>query len=515
MATYIVRRLLLAIPTLLGITLLVFLLVALSPGGIGGVASGGGVGEVHSGAVAQQQERLDQRYGLDAPVMTQYLRWLGRVSPIRVGEREQVRRGGELIRAPREVPEPPLLAIWGGNWWGGSAADATAPTAETDVEPISAEERQQRFDRAYATQYRARVNHRERLLALDAALLRYAAAAGIGDAMDRDRRARPEVLNQVEPQRDLEEWAEVARAGAAVADSYSAARQAGDRTRALFKTRPYPEAGFGLIPGVVWLTWPDLGFSVGGRRVTSLVADALPVTLLLNLVAFPIIYLVAIPCGVLAAARRGSWIDVGLGGLFVALWSIPTVWASVLAIGYLASPQYLGWFPVSGLHDRAADTFTFLPRWGGSGFERGYVLDLLWHLCLPVACLVYGGFAMLSRQTRAAMLENLSADYVRTARAKGVPRRAVLLRHVLRNSLLPLITMFAGLFPALLGGSVVVEKVFSVPGMGTLMLTAIAERDREVILAVTMMIALVSMMALLMADILYALVDPRVEFEES
>ncbi|MCA9285513.1 MAG: ABC transporter permease, partial [Phycisphaerales bacterium] len=259
---------------------------------------------------------------------------------------------------------------------------------------------------------------------------------------------------------------------------------------------------------------PDLGVAFSrGRPVGELILRALPVTLLLNLIAFPIIYLVAIPGGMLAALRRGTWIDVGLGGLFVALWSIPTVWAGVLAMGYLASPQGLGWFPVTGLHSQGADDYTFLPTFGAAGFEPGYVLDTLWHLCLPVACLVYTGFAVLSKQTRAAMLDNLNADYVRTAKAKGVPRRAVVLRHVFRNSLLPLITMFVGLFPAMLSGSVIIERIFSVPGMGSLIIEAINLRDRELILANTMMIAAVNLLALLLADILYAMADPRVSYD--
>jgi ABC-type dipeptide/oligopeptide/nickel transport system permease component len=196
---------------------------------------------------------------------------------------------------------------------------------------------------------------------------------------------------------------------------------------------------------------------------------------------------------------------------------VPTVWAGVMALGFLASSQYLGWFPVSGLHDKSADAFAFLPSWsdvaGGAGFQRGYLLDTLWHICLPVACLVYGGFAILSKQTRAAMLDNFSADYVRTAKAKGVPRRDVVLRHVFRNSLLPLITLFVGLFPATLSGSVVIERIFTVPGMGSLIVEAINLRDREIILANTLIIAAVNLLALLLADILYAVADPRVTYE--
>jgi ABC-type dipeptide/oligopeptide/nickel transport system permease component len=181
----------------------------------------------------------------------------------------------------------------------------------------------------------------------------------------------------------------------------------------------------------------------------------------------------------------------------------------VLLIGFVANKQYLGLFPVSGLHDTQAENWTFLP---GAG-SRGWLVDMLWHVALPVTCLVYGGFAVLSKQCRAAMLDNLSADYVRTAKAKGVPRMEVVIRHVFRNSLLPLITMFVGIFPAMLGGSVIVERIFSVPGMGTLILQAIDLRDREIILANTFMIACVNLLALLLADILYAVADPRVSYE--
>jgi ABC-type dipeptide/oligopeptide/nickel transport system permease component len=281
-----------------------------------------------------------------------------------------------------------------------------------------------------------------------------------------------------------------------------------------FRAGPYPEKGIGVIPGILWLDTPDLGIAYSrSQPVAQLIGMALPVTLLLNFIAFPIIYLIAIPTGMLAAARRGSWFDVGSGALFVALWSIPTVWAGVLAIGFLASPQYLGAFPVSGLHDKAADGWAFLPSWAGGSFERGWLLDLLWHVALPVACLVYGGFAILAKQTRAAMLDNFNAEYVRTAKAKGVARRDVVLRHVFRNSLLPIITMFVTVFPALLAGSVVVERIFTVPGMGSLILDAINQRDRELILANTFMIACVNLLALLLADVLYAAADPRVSFE--
>jgi peptide/nickel transport system permease protein len=166
------------------------------------------------------------------------------------------------------------------------------------------------------------------------------------------------------------------------------------------------------------------------------------------------------------------------------------------------------------MHDSAAVGYTFLSYTDSAGvWHCGWLLDTLWHVALPVMCLVYGSFAVLSKQTRAAMLENFNADYVRTAKAKGVPRNDVVMRHVFRNSLLPLITMFVGIFPAMLAGSVVIERIFSVPGMGSLVIEAIDLRDREIILANTFMIACVNLLALLLADILYAAADPRVSYE--
>jgi peptide/nickel transport system permease protein len=279
--------------------------------------------------------------------------------------------------------------------------------------------------------------------------------------------------------------------------------------------KPYPAAGVPIIPGAVSLAWPDMGVSFSrGRPVIDLLAEALPVTLMLNLIAFPIIYMVAIPSGMLAATRRGTFVDVGLGGLYLALFSIPTVLAGVLLQGFMANPDYVNAFPAAGLSSKAAETFRLLPGTDWTGvYHRGWLMDRIWHVVLPVTCLVYGGFAVLSKQTRAAMLENFNADYVRTAKAKGVSPRDVVLRHVFRNSLLPLITMFVTVFPAMLAGSVVIERIFSVPGMGYLLIEAINLRDRELILANTTMVAIVNLCALLLADILYALADPRITYK--
>jgi len=508
MGTYVFRRLMLMIPTLVGITFLIFMLVALSPGGIGaGVRAQGGSME-SSGSKALQQALLEDRYGLDASAPVQYVRWLGRISPVKFGRAHQITPEGEAVGPPRELKPPPF---W--DWFAPTLPAPAAAPAVVWTEGATEADR----TRAYRLAAQASADARAASVGANALLAQelaaYARANGLAAAVNYKNEIRPAPLRAAGPNRTAAEWPAVEKAAASAFASYEGAQAARAALFAVFDAKPFPEAGFALIPGVLSLAAPDLGVSwTKSQPVIALIRTTLPVTLLLNLLAFPIIYTVAVPMGMLAAVRQGSWQDSALGGIAVALWSVPTVWAGVLAIGYLANNQYLGWFPVSGLHDNAAGRFRFLPSMGEGLFSRGYVLDILWHVCLPVACLVYGGFAVLSKQTRAAMLDNFNADYVRTAKAKGVSSRDIVFRHVFRNSLLPLITMFATVFPATLAGSVVVERIFSVPGMGSLIIDAINNRDRELLLANTLMIATVNLLALLLADILYAMADPRISY---
>jgi ABC-type dipeptide/oligopeptide/nickel transport system permease component len=141
------------------------------------------------------------------------------------------------------------------------------------------------------------------------------------------------------------------------------------------------------------------------------------------------------------------------------------------------------------------------------------LLDMIWHLVLPVACLAYPGFAYLSKLARGAVLETMHADFVRTARAKGLDEKNVLYQHVLRNSLIPLITVGANILPAMIAGSVVVETIFGINGMGSLLVSAVSQRDRELVLSITLVAGALGLLGYLLADIGYALADPRVSYE--
>ena len=514
MVTYITRRLLLMIPTLLGITFLVFMLLAASPGGIGAglLLAGGGQMQSQS-SIAIQKAKLEDRYGLNEPWPVQYVRWLGRISPLKFGQRDLISPRGETITRPRPVPEPP---VW--KWFSDSLPKAEPPSDAWINERFAGKTADEKAD-AFRTVENQYVTARAEFIAAEATLrdsfVRYADATGIEGLLNKKREAVIPRIAKLSPDRELAEFAEVEQLGRKAIEAYGVAAQRRLEFIAAMGQQPYPAAGVPIIPGVVSLAWPDLGVAFSrGRPVIDLLAEALPVTIMLNLIAFPIIYMIAIPSGMLAATRKGSFFDVGLGGLYLALFSIPAVLAGVLLQGFMANPDYVNAFPAAGLSSKAAETFRLLPGqdWTGT-WHRGWLMDRIWHVVLPVACLVYAGFAILSKQTRAAMLENFNADYVRTAKAKGVAPKDVVLRHVFRNSLLPLITMFVTVFPLMLAGSVVIERIFTVPGMGYLLIEAIHLRDRELILANTTMVAVVNLCALLLADILYALADPRITYK--
>ena len=144
---------------------------------------------------------------------------------------------------------------------------------------------------------------------------------------------------------------------------------------------------------------------------------------------------------------------------------------------------------------------------------RGFLLDRSWHLVLPIIALSYGGFAVLAKIMRTSILENLNADYARTARAKGVDESDVLWKHVFRNSLLPLVTILASLLPSLLGGAIIIEEIFSIEGMGQLAIEAVRSRDREVVLSITLITGLLTLLGYLISDFLYTLVDPRIQYD--
>ncbi|OLM13434.1 ABC transporter permease [Pseudonocardia sp. Ae505_Ps2] len=239
----------------------------------------------------------------------------------------------------------------------------------------------------------------------------------------------------------------------------------------------------------------DLGESTRtGTPVTELIAATLPVTAWLSLYAIVVAVVAGIAAGTLAAVYRGRGVDAAVSGLSLVSLSVPNFWLGLLAILYLAVG--LGLFPASGYVAVTEDP-----------------LRALWHLTLPALILGTGLAAIVMRQTRASMVDTLTADFVRTARAKGVSRGAVVLRHALRNSLLVVLTIVGLQLGGLVSGAVVTERIFGLPGFGKLTLDSVFTRDYPVIQGVVLVVTLAYIVINLAVDVLYSVVDPRVRVE--
>ncbi len=255
---------------------------------------------------------------------------------------------------------------------------------------------------------------------------------------------------------------------------------------------------FRWLKGLVEL---DLGrsFSPDRRPVWDKIKERLPVTLLINLLSIGLILVVAIPLGVASAVRQNSLFDqVATVTVFV-FYAAPAFWVALLLM--LLFGVYLGWLPISGLHSLMG--YAHMGTW-----ER--LLDNARHLFLPVLVSALGGLAGMSRYTRSSMLEVLRQDYIITARAKGLSERRVIYRHALRNALLPLITILGLSIPGLIGGSVIFESLFAIPGVGQLMWTSVMARDYPVLMGNLVIVSVLTLLGNLLADIGYALADPRI-----
>lgn len=251
----------------------------------------------------------------------------------------------------------------------------------------------------------------------------------------------------------------------------------------------------------------DFGKSYRDRKpVMDKIAERVPVTLAMSVLSILLAYVIAIPIGIYSATHPGTLGDRFTSTFLFALYSIPTFWAGTLIIIFLTNNDYLfQLFPSRGLYSTAHDE-----SWS---FWR-QALDVGWHIAAPMLIYTYTSFAFISRQMRAGMLEVVRQDYIRTARAKGLSERTVIMKHALRNSLIPIITLLAGLLPALISGSIIVELIFTIPGMGELSYSALLSRDYPVIMGVLTLSAIMTMLGVLLADLLYAVVDPRIAFSK-
>ena len=241
-----------------------------------------------------------------------------------------------------------------------------------------------------------------------------------------------------------------------------------------------------------------VSFSQDGRKVADKILERMPITIFLNVVSLVLIFLAAVPIGVLSATYQNSFFDKVTTVLVFVGFAVPHFWLALLLM--ILFGVHLGWLPISGLKSL---NYEYLPA-------AVQLWDRVSHLILPIFISASGGLAGLSRYTRANMLEVIRQDYITTAKAKGLAPRAVIFKHAMRNALLPVITILGLSIPGLIGGSVIFETIFAIPGMGQLFYASVMARDYPTIMGILVMGAVLTLIGNLFADLSYALADPRI-----
>lgn len=255
----------------------------------------------------------------------------------------------------------------------------------------------------------------------------------------------------------------------------------------------------GLIRG-------DFGISyVTKQPISEVISIKIWWSLFFTLISVIFAYIISIPVGVKAAANRGSVFDRSSSIVLFFLYSMPSFWVATILLMTFANPDVLHWFPASGVKPPGG-----YPE-GASLFQK--IKITFPYLVLPAVCYTYSHFAFLSRTMRVSMIEIVGHDYIRTARAKGLSEKQVIWKHAFRNSLLPIVTVFANIFPMAIGGSVILEFIFTIPGMGFESIYAIQNQNYPMIIAILTIAGFLTLLGYLISDVLYAVVDPRISYK--
>ena len=255
-----------------------------------------------------------------------------------------------------------------------------------------------------------------------------------------------------------------------------------------------------------WTNLAKLNFGVSHvdkRPVLQKVISKLKYSITLSFSSVLLIYAISLPLGIWSSIRQNTLADRVVTTVLFMMYSLPSFFVAVFMLNLLTRGTPLQIFPTSGFESLDTSQMTLLE----------YIKDVGWHIILPIFCGSYAALAALSRYARSGLLDVIRSDYVRTARAKGLPESVVILKHAARNGMIPILTLLASLLPTLIGGSVVIEVVFGIPGMGSFLFESINLRDYNAVMAVLLISSALTLVGMLISDLSYALVDPRITFE--
>ncbi len=489
MIDYLIKRILIMIPTYLGVTLMIWLVMTLAPGepestSDAGMGSAGGLGSLSSQESQGENVRIFRRqFNLDRPRFINT--WTGL-------EPDEVREALEIVHAGVSESNPPervkkakrRLDDW---------SHYAVPSLVTLLE---------RFADDPPLQFRT-------LVTLRNAAYQYRAVYAAGHKPTAEENARADEIDAENKllESDALRWmpdadAETRAAGVAAWQRWYEER----KHRWDYDT--WESIKIGLTDtqfGKYWgnLFKGDLGLSSTTKEpVLGMITSRLKYSLSLAVPAFVIAWVLAVFLGVFSATHHRSATDQTIGvGLFM-LYSIPT-FVAALVLRRVFSVE-LDWFPTEGFESpNAIERFN---TWE-------HFKDVLYSIALPLITYVYGGLAYISRQARSGMLEVLKSDFVRTARAKGLPERTVIWKHGVRNGMMPIVTLLGTALPVLIAGSVFIETVFNIDGFGNLMVTSIRGKDYNVVMGIQLIVAALTLIGLLLTDLIYAAMDPRISLK--
>lgn len=257
----------------------------------------------------------------------------------------------------------------------------------------------------------------------------------------------------------------------------------------------------------IWIkniTHFDFGDSFSYQEpVIDVISSKFPVSLTFGIASLILTYLVCIPLGVKKAIDAGGWFDKVSGFLLNVTYALPPLVMGIFLIVWFAGGSYFDWFPIGGIKSDDYDTFSTIGKIG----------DRMYHFILPLTCYMIGSFTELSMLVRNSMLDIIKSDYIRTARSKGLNDNIVYYKHALRNALIPVATGLGGFLRVFLAGSLIVETIFNLDGIGLLGYSSILARDYNVIMGLTFISALLLLVGNIISDIIYVLVDPRIDFK--
>ncbi len=484
MAGYIIKRILLMIPTFFVISLLVFVVLNFAPGNPGADILGAGDGGQSANLAGQQNESyrlFKQQFNLDKPILLN-TRFNLSVADVTAVAENDVNLAGDVSPGDR-IDAQEQIDNWG-KYAIPALVDILQNHPERRVRSYAALRLASGGQRPLLNQYSGkRLTPEEKVInnalyAENNTIRQWTFGPSDSEAKELDVRGK------------WVEWFETNH------DRWDYSSTGTKVSILLFDTR-FAKYWQNLLK-------LDFGVShVDKRPVLATVLSKLKYSITLSFTSVILVYLLSVPLGIWSAVKQNSAADRVVTVVLFMMYSLPSFFVGVFLLNLLTRGTPWQAFPTSGFESLDVSQMTTLQ----------YLGDVVWHIALPILCLSYAALAVLSRYARTGLLDVIRADYIRTARAKGLPESIVIMKHAARNGMIPIITLLATLLPTLIGGSVVVEVIFGIPGMGLFMFDSITIRDYNAVMAVLLISSSLTLVGMLLADLAYVLVDPRITFD--